>query len=104
VSSPACEEPVNYDGAPVVKLLALYLVAINAVAYGVYWLDKRRAQRGGRRVSERELLLWAAAGGSLGSFIAMRRLRHKTRKLGFRVAFLAIVAAQVVGLYLLGPW
>jgi len=88
----------------VLRFLALYLVAINALAYGVYWLDKRRAQRGGRRVSERELLLWAAAGGSLGSFLAMRRLRHKTRKVGFRLAFLGIVAAQVAGLYLLGPW
>jgi uncharacterized membrane protein YsdA (DUF1294 family) len=88
----------------VLRLLAFYLVAINVVAYGVYWLDKRRAERGGRRVPERELLLWAAAGGSLGSWLAMRRLRHKTQKRGFRMAFLAIVAAQVVGLYLLGPW
>ncbi len=86
------------------KFLLLYLVAINAVAYGVYWLDKRRAARGGRRVSERELLLWAAAGGSLGSWIAMRHLRHKTRKLGFRAAFFGIVVGQVLALYWLGPW
>jgi uncharacterized membrane protein YsdA (DUF1294 family) len=31
----------------------------------------------------------------------MRRLRHKTAKLGFRVAFLAIVLAQGAGLWLL---
>ena len=86
------------------KFLLLYLVAINLVAYGVYWLDKRRAARGGRRVSERELLVWAAAGGSLGAWIAMRRLRHKTQKTGFQVAFFAILVAQVVGLYWLGPW
>lgn len=86
------------------KLIGLYLVAINLIAYGVYWLDKRRAARGGRRVSERELLLWAAAGGSIGAWIAMRRLRHKTRKTGFQVAFFAILAAQVVGFYWLGPW
>jgi uncharacterized membrane protein YsdA (DUF1294 family) len=34
----------------------------------------------------------------------MRRLRHKTRKTGFQVAFFAILVAQVVGLYWLGPW
>jgi len=88
----------------VFKILLFYLAAINLLAYAVYWLDKRRAQRGGRRVPERELLLWAAAGGSLGAWLAMRRLRHKTRKLSFRAAFFGIVAAQVVGLYLLGPW
>lgn len=86
------------------KLLAFYVVAINVLAYGVYWLDKRRAQRGGRRVSERELLMWAAVGGSLGSWLAMRRLRHKTRKAGFRIAFFAIVLAQAAALYFLGPW
>lgn len=86
------------------KFLLFYLVAINVVAYGVYWLDKRRAARGGRRVSERELLLWAAAGGTVGSWLAMRRLRHKTRKVGFRAAFFAILVAQAAGLYWLGPW
>ncbi len=86
------------------RILLFYLVAINVAAYGVYWLDKRRAARGGRRVSERELLLWALAGGSLGSWLAMRRLRHKTRKLGFRAAFFGIVLAQALGIYWLGPW
>jgi uncharacterized membrane protein YsdA (DUF1294 family) len=86
------------------RLLLLYLVAINLVAYGVYWLDKRRAARGGRRVSERELLLWAAVGGTAGAWLAMRHLRHKTRKFGFRAAFLGIVAAQILALYWLGPW
>jgi uncharacterized membrane protein YsdA (DUF1294 family) len=86
------------------RLALLYLVAVNAVAYGVFWLDKRRARRGGPRVPERELLLWAAAGGSLGAWLAVRRLRHKTGKLWFRAAFLGIVAAQVAGLWLLGPW
>jgi uncharacterized membrane protein YsdA (DUF1294 family) len=89
-------------GALILKVLALYLVAINVLAYLVYWLDKRRAQRGGRRVPERELLLWAAIGGSIGSWLAMRRFRHKTRKVAFRIAFFAIVVAQVLGLYLIG--
>jgi uncharacterized membrane protein YsdA (DUF1294 family) len=88
----------------VLKLLAVYLVLVNVAAYGVYWLDKRRAARGGRRVSERELLLWAAAGGSVGAWLAMQRLRHKTRKIGFRAIFLGIVVAQAAGLYWLGPW
>jgi uncharacterized membrane protein YsdA (DUF1294 family) len=84
--------------ARLLKLALLYLVAVNVVAYVVYWLDKRRAQSGGRRVPERELLLWAAAGGSLGAWLAMRRLRHKTRKPWFRVALLSIIAAQVAAL------
>ena len=66
------------------------------LAYCVYWLDKRRAERGGRRISEKELLLWAFAGGSFGAFAAMRRLRHKTSKRSFKLAFGGVVALQLV--------
>jgi len=83
-----------------VKYLIWYLAGINLLAYVVYWLDKRRAEKGQRRIAERELLLWAAAGGSLGAFLAMRRFRHKTQKASFRIAFFAIIAVQVVVIYL----
>ncbi len=82
------------------KFLIWYLAGINLLAYAVYWLDKRRAEKGQRRISERELLLWAGAGGSLGAFLAMRRFRHKTAKVSFRVGFFGIVLLQVAVLYL----
>lgn len=77
------------------KFVVGWLLFVNLAAFLVYWWDKRKAEKGGRRVSERELLLWALAGGSLGSWIAMRRFRHKTRKLSFRLLFLGIVVLQV---------
>ena len=83
------------------RVLAAYLVFVNLLAYGVYWLDKRRARRGGPRISEKELLLWAAVGGTPGAWLAMRRLRHKTKKTSFRVYFYGIVLLQVVGLWFL---
>ena len=88
------------------RVLIGYVLAVNLLAYLVYWLDKRRAVKGKRRVPERELLLWALAGGTAGAALAMRRFRHKTRKLSFRVAFFAIVALQAVGIWLViaRPW
>jgi uncharacterized membrane protein YsdA (DUF1294 family) len=83
------------------RVLIAYLVLVNVLAYGVYWLDKRRASRGGARVSENELLLWALAGGSPGAWLAMRRLRHKTQKTSFRVYFYGIVLLQIVGVWFL---
>ncbi len=83
------------------KFVLIYLAVVNLLTFGVYGWDKRRAAKGQRRISERELLLWAVAGGSIGAFFAMRRFRHKTRKKSFRLAFWAIVALQIVGIWFL---
>jgi len=79
----------------VLRAIALWLGLINLITVGVYWLDKRRAQKGRRRISEKELLLWAAAGGSPAAFYAMRKFRHKTQKTSFRTWYWLIVATQV---------
>jgi len=79
----------------VLKAIAIWLVAINLVTYLMYAWDKRRAKKGQRRISERELLLWALAGGSPAAFLAMRKFRHKTQKAAFRVQYWAIVVLQV---------
>lgn len=81
------------------RILAVWLILINLITYGVYWLDKRRARKGGWRISEKELLMWAAAGGSPAAFLAMRKFRHKTQKLSFRLWYWAIVVAQIGVLY-----
>jgi uncharacterized membrane protein YsdA (DUF1294 family) len=90
----------------VLKVLAGYLVLVNLAAYLVYWWDKRRAEKGKRRISEKELLLWALAGGTLGALLAMRRFRHKTKKLSFRLAFAAVVLLQLGAAWLATarPW
>lgn len=77
------------------RVIVAYLLFVNLLTYFVYWLDKRRARLGGRRVSEKELLLCALAGGTPAAWLAMRRLRHKTRKTWFRVSFYGVVALQV---------
>lgn len=76
------------------RLVLLYLLAVNALTYLMYWWDKRRARLGKRRISERELLLWALAGGTPAAALAMRRHRHKTQKRSFRLWFLAVVLLQ----------
>jgi len=58
---------------------------MNVVAYGLMAADKAKARSGGRRIRERTLLLAAAAGGSLGAWIAMRTRRHKTKHAAFAV-------------------
>jgi uncharacterized membrane protein YsdA (DUF1294 family) len=71
------------------------LALVNVITYWIYWLDKSRAKKGSRRISERELLVWAAIGGTPAAILAMRKFRHKTQKVSFRIAFWGVVLAQV---------
>jgi uncharacterized membrane protein YsdA (DUF1294 family) len=75
-----------------------YAIVINAVAYGMFALDKTAAMRGEWRISERALLLVALVGGSVGAITAQQRLRHKTRKEPFRSVLYGTVLFQIAGL------
>jgi uncharacterized membrane protein YsdA (DUF1294 family) len=76
--------------------LALWIFIVNVVTFGLFYADKKAAEGGVRRISERMLLLWCAVGGSLGGYLAMQRFRHKTRKQPFRQGFFMIVVVQVI--------
>lgn len=78
------------------KIVILYFIIINYIAFSLYHLDKERAIKGKRRVSEKNLLTVAAFGGTLGAWIGMRRYHHKTRKTAFKLWFYTILFLQVL--------
>ncbi len=75
--------------------LAVWLAVINLVTFAYYGYDKYQAKRGGRRVPEVVLHVFAIVGGSLGAFAAMGMFRHKTIKGSFRIVYWFIVVVQV---------
>jgi uncharacterized membrane protein YsdA (DUF1294 family) len=77
-------------------LLLTALLLANLIAFALFGMDKRRARMGLRRVSERTLLLWALAGGSVGALAGRQFFRHKTRKQPFSTLLWLIVAAQAM--------
>lgn len=72
----------------------VYLALANIAAFVAFGYDKARARAGKWRVRERDLLLLALLGGSLGALAGRLAFRHKTRKAGFSVALLTIAALQ----------
>ena len=80
------------------KLLELYLSAVNLAAFLLMGMDKRRAQRGAWRISEKSLFFPAVLGGALGGTLGMHLFRHKTRHWYFRYGFPLLLVLQVAGL------
>ena len=83
---------------------AAYLVLINALAFGLFALDKRRAETRAWRISERVLLQVALVGGTPGAMAAQQLLRHKTRKQPFRTWLWIIWAGQAAALVAVAAW
>ena len=62
-----------------------------------YGIDKIKAKRGTRRISEASLLLIAFLFGGLGAMFGMILFNHKTSKIKFRVL---VPLAVVIGIAL----
>jgi len=67
----------------------LVLVVLNVASFLLFGIDKRRARRGTRRISEHALLLSALVSGTIGAWAAVFVFRHKTRKPSFLIPLAA---------------
>ena len=72
-----------------------YLLAINALSFILFGLDKYKAKKGKWRISEATLLLMAVIGGSIGAWAGMRLWHHKTMHKKFKYGIPAIIIMQV---------
>ena len=75
--------------------LAYYLLAINAVAFIMYGIDKYKAKKAKWRIPEATLLLLALLGGSIGTWMGMKVWHHKTMHKKFKYAIPAILLIQI---------
>lgn len=68
-----------------IKVLLVYCVIINIVAFATYGIDKYKAIHKKWRIPELSLILLAWFGGSIGAILGMLLFHHKTRKIKFKV-------------------
>lgn len=80
----------------IAKMIVAYFIAINAMTYLLFYLDKRAAIANRRRIAEKTLLLAAFLGGSPLAIVAINHLRHKTVKQPFKSILIGIIAIQGV--------
>jgi uncharacterized membrane protein YsdA (DUF1294 family)/cold shock CspA family protein len=82
-----------------------YLFFIQALTYGLYWIDKRRARAAAaNRIPESGLHLAELTGGWPAAYVAQRWLRHKSSKISYQIFFWLIVVLHEYAAidYLLG--
>ncbi len=62
----------------------------------MYGIDKYKAKKGSRRISEATLLSLAVIGGSLGAWAGMKLWHHKTLHKKFKYGIPLIIILQIV--------
>lgn len=79
--------------------LILYILFINAAAFALYGMDKKKAVKGKWRISENTLIGLAIIGGSAGALLGMRCFHHKTRKKKFSAGIPVILILQIAAAF-----
>lgn len=83
------------------QLLCGYLLIMNALGLALMCADKFFARTHRRRIPEATLMLTAALGGSVGSWLGMYLVRHKTRHPKFYLGVPLLLLVQLVLSYFL---
>ena len=83
------------------RYIYIYLILINTAAFCCMGLDKLRAMGGKWRISERNLFILAAAGGSAGTLAGMFLFRHKMKHISFRIGLPLILLLQLAAVLFL---
>jgi len=81
------------------KVLIIYAVIINFIAFAAFAIDKVNACEGRSRIRIITLLGIAFAGGTVGALLGMYLLRHKIRVDYFTVGIPLIMIMQVVVIF-----
>lgn len=77
-------------------ILIIYLIIINIISAVVTIYDKYCAVKKHWRVKESTLLLLSAIGGSVGMYLTMHIIRHKTRHIKFMLGIPVILILQAI--------
>ncbi len=87
----------NSNSIPL-ELVGLYTV-MSVIAFIMYAKDKNAAEYGEWRTSENTLHILSLLGGWPGAAIAQSFLRHKSKKVSFRVTYWITIVANCSALY-----
>lgn len=83
------------------KYFYFYLILINIVTFILFAIDKKRAKKNQWRIPESQLLFFSLLGGSIGGIIAMKIVKHKTKKPKFTIGMPLLLLINIFIVYYL---
>ena len=83
------------------KIFLVYLAMISIISIFTTILDKFKAKKQKRRISEKTLFVMSAMGGSATMYITMCIIRHKTQKNRFVFGIPAIFLLQCLLVFIM---
>ncbi|MGN1303921.1 MAG: DUF1294 domain-containing protein [Oscillospiraceae bacterium] len=86
-------EIINEHTAAVI--IAAYFLIINITGFAMAFFDKRKSEKGKRRISEPTLFFVSFIGGSIGMLIGMKKFRHKTKQKRFMIGIPIMIVLQL---------
>ncbi len=81
-----------------VQNFIIYLIIINIIGFLIMYIDKRKAEKGKWRISEKTIFIITALGGGIGTISGMYTFRHKTQKFQFVIGLPAITILEIIGI------
>lgn len=80
---------------PIAVIIAVYFLIINIIGFAMAFSDKRKAEKGKRRIPEATLFFVSFIGGSVGMLIGMKKFRHKTKQKRFMIGIPLMIVCQL---------
>ena len=87
---------INFENIFTVPNIIIYLVVINLITFFAMLIDKKKAENGSWRISEKSLFILVLLGGGIGGIAGMYVFRHKTKKPAFFIGFPFILIFEIV--------
>lgn len=80
-------------------IVTIYLTVMTLIGFYIMGADKSRAQKNEYRISEKMLWGITMLGGAAGTYLGMKRFRHKTKHASFKfgLPFFALLYLVLLG-------
>lgn len=76
-------------------MLIKYYIVLNFLGFILFGMDKIKAKKKKKRISEKTLFVVSLLGGAIGSYFGMKIFHHKTRKKAFQIGIPFLVCIHL---------